>query len=106
MRRRFKPTWEQRRAVKENIIRLVQPGRVLDVLRRAGVFEDIRPTDADFRLESVHPDRFVLRAALHSNGTIARTYALKVYADDFVERVWEHCRALASAAAPTNDALS
>src|SRR5262245_33386968 len=95
MRRRFKPTWLQRRAVRDNIIRLVQPGQVLGVLRRAGIPEDFAPTDADFRLESVHPDRFVLRAALRLHGRVARSYALNVYAADFGEQVWRHCRTVA-----------
>src|SRR5262245_16819160 len=112
MRRRFKPTWMQRKAVRDNVIHLVQPGRVIELLRRAGVPEDFTPTDADFRLESLHPDRFVLRAALRSNGSVGRRYALKVYADEFVERVWGHCRKLAAHHAPAahearaDDALS
>jgi phosphotransferase family enzyme len=96
MRRRFKPTWMERRAVRENIIRLVQAGRVLEILRRAGIPEDFRPTDADFRLESLHPDRFVLRVTLRSNGHAVRAYALKAYADGFGEQVWEHCQKLAA----------
>src|SRR5262245_1816183 len=99
MRRRFKPTWIQRRAVKENIIRLAQTGCVLEIFRRAGIPGDFVPTDADFRLESLHPDRFVLRVRLHSNGYRARAYALKAYADEFGEQVWEHCQALAAQAA-------
>src|SRR5262245_8766969 len=98
MRRRFKPTWQQRRSVRENIIRLVQTGKVLEILRREGIPEDFKPTDADFRLESLHPDRFVLRVKLHSNGHVARAYALKAYADEFAERVWKHCQALAAQA--------
>src|SRR5262245_16910457 len=106
MRRRFKPTWQQRRQVKENIIRLVQSGRVLEMFRRAGIPGEFRPTDADFRLESLHPDRFVLRVTLRSNGHGSRQYALKVYADDVVARIWEHCQALAAQEACPHGSLS
>ena len=106
MRRRFKPTWLQRKAVRDNVIRMVQSGTVLDMFRRAGIPGDFEPTDADFRLESLHPDRFVLRVALRSNGHVAHSYALKVYVDEFVARVWEHCQRLAAQAACPHGSLS
>ncbi len=95
MRVRFKPPREQRTALKAQRARLQQPSELLSLLRSTVVPADFRPAGAVGRVESVHPDRFTMRAQVRSTTGEELAYALKVYSDDFVERVWAHSRALA-----------
>jgi hypothetical protein len=99
MRSRFKPTSEQRSALRRQLVRLNQPAAALEILH-AVVPGDFKPTAATCALQSVHPDRFVTRVQLRSDTGEERSYALKAYADDFGRNVWDfaqtlagHCRA-------------
>ena len=94
MRLRFKPTSEQRFALRTKLVRLDEPAAVREVLR------SILP--AEFKLahvvstvQSVHADRFVTRVLARSVTGEERAYAFKVYSDDFAEQVWEHSQAVA-----------
>ncbi|HEY6169570.1 MAG TPA: phosphotransferase, partial [Verrucomicrobiae bacterium] len=95
MRSRFKPTKEQRTTVRAQLARLLQPAATLELLR-AVVPAGFKPADVVCSVESVHPDRFVLRAQVRSNGGEERSYALKAYSDDFAQRVWTYSQTLAA----------
>lgn len=94
MRLEFKPGPEQRAALLAVRARLEQPTEVLAVLRPTLPADDTA-ADVAWSIQSVHPDRFVLRARVRTRGGQWRSYALKAYADDFGARVWAHARALA-----------
>jgi tRNA A-37 threonylcarbamoyl transferase component Bud32 len=102
MRIRFKPTPAQRAAVRAQLARLEQPGPALEMLGPM-LPADFRPTGAACTLQSAHTDRFVLRVLARSYTGQERAYAVKVYADDFGEHVWEHSQALASRIQPNHD---
>src|ERR1041385_4642044 len=93
MRFRFKPTSEQRVALRTPSVRLEQPAAALEVLSQI-LPADFKAVDVVCTVQSVHPDRFVTRVQLRSVIGEQRTYALKVYSDDFVERGWAHSQAL------------
>ena len=104
MRFRFKPTSEQRTALRAQLVRLEQPAAALEVL--ASVLPaDFKPADVTCTVQSIHPDRFVTRIRLRSITGEERAYALKVYSDDFVERVWTHSQALARHHQPKKSGL-
>ena len=104
MRVRFKPNREQRLALRAQIARLQQPAEVLALLR-AVLPAHFTPNNAATSVESVHPDRFVLRVRLHSDAGEERAYALKTYSDNFAERVWAHAQSLAAYNPPDGDGL-
>ena len=81
MRFRFKPSFEQRSALRAQLARLQQPAAVLELLHPV-LPADLKPTNAICTPHTVHPDRFVMRAQVRSNGATERAYALKVYSDD------------------------
>jgi tRNA A-37 threonylcarbamoyl transferase component Bud32 len=95
MRIRFKPTPEQRAALRARLARLEQPGPALEMLGRM-LPADFRPAGAACTLQSAHADRFVLRVLVRSDTGQECAYACKVYADDFGEQVWAHSQALAA----------
>ena len=99
MRFRFKPVTEQRVALRTQMVRFEQPAAVLEILRPI-LPPGFNPTDVTCTLQSVHPDRFVTQVRLRSDNGAERIYALKVYSDDFVERVWTHSQALAQHSQP------
>src|SRR5437867_3476165 len=104
MRFRFKPTSEQRTALRAQLVRLEQPAAALEVL--ASVLPaDFKPADVTCTVQSIHPNRFVPRIRLRSITGEERAYALKVYSDDFVERVWTHSQALARHHQPKKSGL-
>jgi thiamine kinase-like enzyme len=93
MRFRFKPTSEQRTALRANLVRLDQPAVALEILRPI-LPPRFKPVEAVCTVQSVHPDRFVTRVQVRSDTGEEQSYALKTYSDDFVARVWEHSQAL------------
>jgi len=95
MRIRFKPDPEQRAALRRQLERIQQPGAVSDILRSAGIV-DFDPAATVCNVQSVHPDRFVVRVKIESRAGDERCWALKVYSDDFGERVWTHAQLLAA----------
>ena len=94
MRFRFKPTLEQRSALRAQLARLQRPAVVREILGSV-LPVDFKPTDVVCTPQSVHSDRFVLRARIHSGVNQERAYALKAYSDDFGQQVWAHSQALA-----------
>src|SRR5262245_37265039 len=99
MRSRFKPAKEQRVAVRGQLARLLQPAVVLATLRPV-LPPGFKPDDAICAVQGVHPDRFVLRVQARSRAGQERSFALKVYSDDFGERVWEFAQTVAQHHAP------
>ena len=104
MRFRFKPNSEQRSALRVQLARLQQPAAVLEMLRPV-LPADLNPTRVLCTPQSVHSDRFVMRAQVRSNGATERAYALKVYSDDFGQQVWAHSQALAEHHRPNHHGL-
>src|SRR3989442_3685297 len=102
MRIRFKPTPEQRSALRAQLARLQEPEPALEILGST-LPADFRPTGAACTLQSAHADRFVLRVRVRSHTGQERAYALKVYADDFGQQVWAHARTLAARHRPNHD---
>jgi len=95
MRLEFAPSPERRASLRAQRARLEQPAEVLTVLG-SELATDVAATGVACSVESVHPDRFVLRARVRTRLGEWRSYALKAYADDFGARVWAHARALAA----------
>ena len=95
MRLEFMPSPERRAALRAQRARLEQSTEVLTVLRPEFA-TDVAAADAACSVESVHPDRFVLRTRVRTRLGVWRSFALKAYADDFGARVWAHARALAA----------
>jgi len=104
MRLEFTPSPERRASLRAQRARLEQPTDVLTVLRSA-LATDVAAGGVACTVESVHPDRFVLRARVCTRLGEWRAYALKAYADDFGERVWAHARALAACGQMAPDGL-
>lgn len=94
MRLEFSPPRELRAALQARLARLRQPAAALEVLS-AAVAPPFRPTAVSCTVQSVHPDRFVVRVHLRARSREC-AYVLKAYADDFGERVWAHARTLAA----------
>src|SRR5262249_14644562 len=104
MRTRFKPSPEQRAGLRAQLARVQQPEVAYELIQPV-LPEDFIPTDVPVLPESVHPDRFSVRAEAHS-GSQSRAFALKGYADDFVSTVWAYSRSLAQVHRPNHRALS
>lgn len=94
MRVRAQPTREQRSELRAALARLERPDVALEIARKCAP-PDFEPETIVCTLQSVHPDRFVMRARLRSAAGEELEYALKVYADDFGEQMWALARALA-----------
>ena len=103
MRIRFKPTAEQRAELLRKLVRAQQPATALKILRSTAA-ADYQPSRAVPTVQSVHSDRFVVRVQLTSDAA-ERSYALKVYSDDFSEKVWTHARSLAAYYPSNHDGL-
>src|SRR2546428_533224 len=101
---RFKLTRDQRHAVRANLARL-QASAAAGAALRTVLPAHFTPNKAATSVESVHPDRFVLRVRLSSDRGEERTFALKVYRDKSVERVWAHAQELAKHHQPDPDGL-
>jgi Phosphotransferase enzyme family len=91
MRLECTPPPEQRAALRTQLARLQQPGVLGEILHATAGFN---PTRVTCSVLSLHPDRFVLRALVHSSDGEGRAYALKVYSDDLGERVWAYAQAV------------
>src|SRR6266516_2481085 len=104
MRFRFKPTSEQRSALRAQLARLQQPAAALEILRSV-LPADFKATEVICTRQSVHPDRFVIRAQVLSDSGEERAYALKAYSDNFGERVWAYCQKLAEHHQPNPSGL-
>jgi tRNA A-37 threonylcarbamoyl transferase component Bud32 len=94
MRLRFKPSREQRAALRLQLERFQQPAAVRDVLG-SSLPADVEPAGITCIPHSVLSDRFVVRVVARLTTGEERAYALKVYADDFGEQVWAHAQAVA-----------
>src|SRR3989442_15543268 len=66
MRFRFKPSTEQRSALRRQLVRLQQPGTVLEILHSV-LPDGFQPTGAVCTVQSVHADRFVTRVQARSD---------------------------------------
>src|SRR5207247_8171049 len=104
MRSRFKPTREQRHAVRAQLARMQQPAAALEIVRSL-LPDDFKPADVTCTVPSIHPDRFVVQVQVTSDDGRERAFALKAYADDFVERVWEYAQVLAKHHRPRDHGL-
>jgi len=94
MRSRFKPTRELRTALRAQLAHLLRPGDALEILRPV-LPRGFEPVEAVCTVQSVHPDRFVVRAQVRSGSGGERSYALKAYSDDFAAAVWKFAQTLA-----------
>jgi tRNA A-37 threonylcarbamoyl transferase component Bud32 len=74
--------------------RVQQPEAALQILRPL-LSKEFMPAHVQCAMQSTHPDRFVLRVDLRSSAGEGQAYALKAYADNFVERVWTYAQELA-----------
>ena len=88
----------------EDLQRQGIPAVALDVLRPV-LPPEFKPVHVACTVQSIHADRFVTRICLLSGTGEERAYALKVYSDDFVERVWTHSQALARHHQPKKSGL-
>jgi hypothetical protein len=99
MRFEYDPSPQQRTALRAQLDRLQHPGVVSQILdgKAPSAFTPASASVA-CSVESVHSDRFVLRALLRSDSGegLARAYALKVFSDDLGERQWAYLQALAA----------
>ncbi|HET7250790.1 MAG TPA: phosphotransferase [Gemmatimonadales bacterium] len=105
MRTRFKPSPEQRSDLRAQLARAQTPPVALQLVHPV-LPQGFVPSEVQVTTERVHPDRFVLRVEARSADSASRTFALKGYADDFVERVWAYSRALALVHRPNHRGLS
>src|SRR5574341_387344 len=94
MRVRPQPTREQRHGLRDALTRIQRPDVALEVSRRC-LQAGFEPMTVDCTLQTAHPDRFVVKMRLRSIAGEEADYALKVYADDFAERMWALARSLA-----------
>lgn len=104
MRFRFKPTAEQRAALQARLARLHDPATVVEVLASL-LPAGFEPASVSCAVPGAHSDRFVMRVQLRSTSGEELGYALKVYSDDFVERVWAHARAISEHFQPNHGAI-
>src|SRR5437762_6540772 len=81
MRFRFKPTPDQRAALRARLARLQQPAALLDILA-ATLPADFDPTGVTCTVPSAHSDRFVMRAQVRSAAGDERAFALKVKTEE------------------------
>jgi len=86
MRLEFSASPAQRASLRAQRARLETPTEVLGLLRPM-LASGVAVTGLTSSVESVHPDRFVLRARIHTRQGGWSAYALKAYADDFGARV-------------------
>ena len=93
MRIRPPATREQRKDLRAALARIQGPKGALGIMRSHldGVIE---PESVVCSLQTVHPDRFVLRVRLRSASGEEQGYALKVYGDDFGEQMWALAQAI------------
>ena len=89
-----RPTPERSSALEARLARLQQPAAVLEILG-SSLQAGFAPARVRCSVQSIHSDRFVLRAQLRSESGVERAYALKSYAGDLGRRLWERSRALA-----------
>jgi tRNA A-37 threonylcarbamoyl transferase component Bud32 len=104
MRFRFKPTAEQRASLRAQLERLQISAAAVGILD-SSFPRDFTPVSVASILQKRHSDRFVLKVQLRSSAGEERSYALKVYSDDFGQRVWEHAQALAKHQPTNHDGL-
>lgn len=81
----------------------VQQPEVLLKLLRPVLPADFVATAVSCAVQSVHSDRFVLRAQVHGEPGGERSFALKAYSDAFGERVWAFAQALAQHHSASHD---
>ena len=94
MRIRPQPTREQRKALRAALVRMQQPEVALEVVRPC-LARGFEVAGAACDLQSVHPDRFVLRVRVRATTGEEASWALKAYADDYGREIWEFARAVA-----------
>lgn len=102
MRSRFKPTAEQRASVRAHQANLLHSGAAVELVRPF-LPAHFMPAESLLTVQSVHPDRFVVRAQIQGQTSQEISFALKAYSDDFGERVWAFAQTLAAAHQPDHD---
>jgi hypothetical protein len=106
VRFRFVPTAAERAALRARLARLQQPAAALAALDSCSCLpDDFKRARATCTVARVHSDRFVLRVTVRAATGETRSYALKVYADDFARRVWTHAQALAAHHPPNGNGV-
>jgi aminoglycoside phosphotransferase (APT) family kinase protein len=93
---RFRPqaTREQRKDLRRTLSRFQRAEEALDIVR-ACLPPGFEPATIVCNLQSVHPDRFVLQVRVRSASDEERSYAIKVYSDDFGAEMWALAATLA-----------
>jgi tRNA A-37 threonylcarbamoyl transferase component Bud32 len=94
LRIRPQATRAQRMGLRMAMDRFHQAEAVLGVVR-ACLPRGFEPVTTVCNLESRHPDRFVLRVRLTSAADEQRSFAIKVYTDDFGAEMWALAQQLA-----------
>jgi hypothetical protein len=104
MRIRPQASKEQRRELRAALVRLQWPEVALEVVRRC-LPPGFEPASVTCNLQSAHPDRFVVHVRVLSAAGEERSYAVKVYCDDFGGDMWGLARALAGRRPSSSDRL-
>jgi hypothetical protein len=104
VRIRPQPAREQRKELRVALARLQRPEAALAVVRPCLDRAD-EPAGVTCDLQSVHPDRFVMKVVVRPGAGRERAFALKVYSDDFGAQMWSLARALAADDRPDRDGL-
>jgi tRNA A-37 threonylcarbamoyl transferase component Bud32 len=94
LRIRPQATRAQRKSLCMTLNRFQQAEAALGVVR-ACLPEGFAPASIVCNVESRHPDRFVLRVRLRSAADEERSFAIKVYTDDFGAELWTLAQQLA-----------
>jgi phosphotransferase family enzyme len=94
MRIRPQATQEQRQALQATLMRIQRPEVALEIVR-SYLNASIEPESVVCTLQTVHPDRFVMKVRVRLVTGETLGHALKVYADDFGAQMWAFGQALA-----------
>lgn len=94
MRIRPQATREQRKELRAVLARIQGPEGALEIVR-SYLDAGIEPESVVCSLQSVHPDRFVMKVRVRSVAGEELDHALKVYADDFGAEMWALAQTLA-----------
>lgn len=102
----FKPTDAQAAALRARLERLQQPATMLELLRSALLPAGFEPSAVvTCRQLTTHQDRVVLRVLTRADSGAEREYAVKIYCDDIVERIWSFTQTLADGVSAAVDQL-
>src|ERR1051325_6097619 len=102
----FKPTDAQAAALRARLERLQQPATMLELLRSALLPAGFEPSAVvTCRQLTAVQDRVVLRVLTRADSGAEREYAVKIYCDDIVERIWSFTQTLADGVSAAVDQL-